>query len=341
MIKIIEILDKKMWENFVLEQENTLFVQSWKYGEFYKKINERYWIFGIFDDNKLVGGSLVLSTHAKRGNYLYLPYGPIMSKKINAEYLKKFSKFLRQFAMKNKFDFVRLSPFIDDTEKNREIFKNAGFKKSPIHALAENTWLLDLNKTEEELLADMKKNHRNLVNRCLKKDVKIVKTKDPKELKDFNRIHDETAKRHNFHRFPDDYVENEFKIFAGNDQALLIKAYLPSGELDSAAIFIYYGNMSAYRHSGSLNLDKKLPTSYLIQWEAIQEALKRGIKIHNFWGVAPDNAGKKHPFRGITHFKKGFGGYQKDLLPCHDLPVSNRYYFAWLIETIRRIRRGF
>ena len=29
------------------------------------------------------------------------------------------------------------------------------------------------------------------------------------------------------------------------------------------------------------------PASYLLQWRAIQDALKRGDSIYNFWGIAP------------------------------------------------------
>jgi lipid II:glycine glycyltransferase (peptidoglycan interpeptide bridge formation enzyme) len=117
---------------------------------------------------------------------------------------------------------------------------------------------------------------------------------------------------------------------------------LPDGRLDGAAVIIYYGNMAAYRHSGSLNLDSRYPTSYLLQWHAIQEAKGRGMEWYNFWGIAPENATKKHPFFGITHFKKGFGGENKKLLYCQDFRINKtRYLLTKIIETIRRIRRGF
>ena len=76
-------------------------------------------------------------------------------------------------------------------------------------------------------------------------------------------------------------------------------------------------------------------------WESIKEAKNRGMKYYNFWGIAPDKARKNHPFYGITHFKKGFGGYKKELLPAQDLPVSVKYWFNWVIETFRSIKRGF
>ncbi|MBT4121180.1 MAG: peptidoglycan bridge formation glycyltransferase FemA/FemB family protein [Candidatus Magasanikbacteria bacterium] len=340
-MEIKQIQDKQEWEEFVLAQPSTIFVQSYKYGDFYESMGESSWIFGIYNSGKLIGGSLVVSTHAKRGDFLYLPYGPILSEKDRGEALEELTKFLKKFAKENKYSFIRVSPFIDDTKESKKIFKKAGYSNAPIHVLAETTWLLDIQKPDEKLLAEMKKNHRNLIRRCERDGIKIEKTSDIKNLGKFNELHDETAKRHNFHRFSDDYVKKEFSVFTPNNEVMLFNAYLPDGRLDSSSVMMFYGNMAAYRHSGSLGLDKKLPTSYLLQWEAIKEAKKRGIKYYNFWGIAPEDAHKKHPFRGITHFKKGFGGFQKDLLHCQDLPVSAKYWVTWVIETIRSFNRGF
>lgn len=345
---IEEIIDKQSWKNFVLQQPNTLFVQSPDYGKFYEEMGERAKIFGIFDEQgNLIGGSLVVSTHAKRGNFLYLPYGPVFGTKIfeNKGVLgntcTKFFEFLKNFAKENNYDFIRVSPFMEETEDIKKMCKKHGFRKAPMHMLAETTWILNLKKTEEELLAGMKKNHRNLIRRCQREGIVIKMTRDDDSLKRFNDMHDEVAKRHDFHRFSRKYIRNEFKIFSPLDEAVIFEARLPDGRLDASSIIMFFGNMANYRHSASLNLDKKIPTSYLIQWEVIKEAKRRGLKQYNLWGIAPDGASKEHPFYGITHFKKGFGGEQKDLVHCQDLPISKKYWFNWVVETFRKYNRGF
>jgi len=339
-MQIREVTDKQEWEEFVLKQDYTLFVQSSHYGNFYEKQGEKSWLFGIYDNNVLVGGSLVVSTHAKRGSFLYLPYGPILDFH-DQEKLIEFTNFLKNFAKENKYEFIRVSPFIDDSPENRGVFKKAGYRNAPMHILAETTWLLDLSLSENDLLKGMKKNHRNLIRRCKREKVQVKKFTNNQGLEEFNRLHEVTSKRHKFHRFSDQYVSNEFNSFVPHEQSLILHAYLSDKTLDSSAVVMYYGNMAAYRHGASLNAYKKIPTSYLLQWEAIKEAKSRGMKWYNFWGIAPEDAPKNHPFKGITHFKKGFGGEQKDLLHCQDLPVSFIYWFNWGIETLRRIKRGF
>lgn len=335
-MQIKQITNREEWENFNLKQPYTLFLQSAKYGDFYRSLGEESWIFGVYREEKLVGGSLVIGIHAKRGNFFFLPYGPVGE----GEW-PHFFLFLKELAKKKKYDFIRVAPFWPKNESNELLFKQMGFRTSPIHILAEETWLLNLEKkTEEELLAKMEKKHRNLIRRCEKEGVRIELTSQEAAIDQFNSLHDATARRHNFFRFPQTFVKNEFLNFAKNNQAVIFNAYLADGRLDSSAVIFYYGKMAAYRHGGSLNLDHKVPTSYLIQWEAIKEAQKRGIEIYNFWGVAPANK-PKHPFAGISHFKKGFGGHEYDLLFCRDLPITPKYWLNWLVETARRIKRGF
>lgn len=343
MITIKQLMTTRefeQWNSFVQEQEFTLFTQSSANGAFYKSLGEQYWIFGMFHGDTLIGGSFVSSVHARRGNFLLLSYGPVLDF-TNKAFVQEFFTFLKKFAKKEGYDFIRVSPFCNNTAEVNKLFRRIGFRKAPMHVLAENTWLLNLEPSEDELLKNMKKNHRNLIRRCEREGVRIETTTNPKNLSRFQDMHDVVAKRHKFHRFSRKFIQKEFDALSGKNNVVLYEAFLPDGQLDSAAIIFYFGNMAAYRHSASLHLDKRIPTSYLIQWHVIQEAKKRGKKWYNFWGIAPTESTKNHPFAGITHFKKGFNGEQKDLLPAQDLPISLKYWFAFAIETLRRIKRGF
>ncbi len=336
--KLVE--HKKEWEDFVLTQKYSIFLQSPEYMEFSEAMGDKYWIIGLYENNRLIGGSVATAVNAKRGRHLVLPYGPL-GDSMNEPQLKTFFEFTKKLAKDNGFSFIRLSPFVKNSESYRNTLKQMGALQAPMHILAEHTWLLDIRASEQKLLSDMNKNHRNLINRCVKEGVKITKTTDADALDRLNSMHNVVAKRHHFHRFSARFVEREFNVFSKKGEALIFEATLPDGRLDASAIIIFYGNMAAYRHSASLQLDKRLPTSYLIQWEAIQEAKKRGIMWYNFWGIAPDGASPKHPFFGITHFKKGFGGTPMELVPCFDIPLTRRYYLTRYFEFFRSMKRGF
>lgn len=336
-----QITDPKVWDSFVQSQVYTLFVQSSYYGKFYEQMGERSMLFGIYEHDVLIGGTLAVTTHAKRGTFLYVPYGPLLPKGREEELLPILIAHIVQFSKKEGVDFIRVSPFIEETDETKRLYKNNAFRDAPIHVLAETTWLLDIQPTEEEILSHMNKNHRNLIRRCEREGVRVVQDTSSEALEDLNKLLNHTVKRHNFVRFSEAYIKNEFTIFAAEDKASIFRAYLPDGTLDAAAIIMFYGNMACYRHSASLGSNSKLPSSYLIQWRVIQEAKQRQMHWYNFWGIAPESAPKHHPFRGITHFKKGFGGFQYNLLHCQDLPLNKKYWMNWGIETIRRIKRGF
>lgn len=325
----------EVWENFVKSQPYTLFVQSPLYGDFYRAMGERAWLLGVYRGDTLVGGSLVLTISAKRGKFLYVPYGPIGS------YDQSFFDELKKLAKRERAHWIRVAPFLEDTPAARQTFKSFGFRDAPIHILAETTWLLPLAGTDDELLANMNKNHRNLIRRCAKEGVRILTSTDAPALARFQDLLDATTTRHGFHRFSRTYIEEEFRTFATRGEAVILEGYLPDGVLDASAIIFFYGTMACYRHGASLGKEKHLPSSYLVQWNAILEAKRRGCSWYNFWGIAPDTAGPRHPFSGITHFKKGFGGRAQQLLRCQDLPLSPKYAVSWLVETGRKLKRGF
>lgn len=326
------------WESFLDKQEYQIFVQSPGYAEFNQSTGDPSFFLGLYENNKLIGGSLVIHVHAKRGDFYYLPYGPLLDYS-QPKQLQSFTDELKALAKKNKINFIRVSPFQDNTAQANQTLKASGYKKAPMHMIAETTWILDLNPSTEDLLKNMRQNHRNLIRRA-ERDGVVVTLSD--KVEDIHKLYDllkETAQRHNFHPYPLDYLIKEFQAFQSKGQARMYLAH-HEGDLLAISVMYFYKNTAVYRHGASNMLKPKVPASYAIQWQAIQDAKDYGCKFYNFWGIAPEDA-KKHPFLGITRFKKGFSGFQKDLLHAHDLPTSWKYIINWTIETIRRMKRGF
>lgn len=340
MLEAKIITNRAVWEEFVSSQEYALFLQSAHYTTFADSRGEKWWIVGLYEDTKLIGGSLIIGVEARRGRHMMLQYGPLLNYE-NEKQLKVFFSFIKELALKEGFGFIRFSPFVAKTSERLTRLKNIGCRLAPMHILAEHTWMLDIAPDEQDLFSAMNKNHRNLIHRCEKEGVKITKTTSQVALDELNEMHNVVAKRHRFHRFSKDFIEKEFHALSTKNNAVIFEARLPDGRIDASAIIVFYGNTAAYRHSASLQLDKRLPTSYLIQWEAIKEAKRRGLKWYNFWGIAPHDADKRHPFYGITHFKKGFGGSELELIPCHDIPLKQTYILTRWFEIFRSIRRGF
>jgi lipid II:glycine glycyltransferase (peptidoglycan interpeptide bridge formation enzyme) len=339
-MEVREITDQKPWEDYVKNHPKGTFLQSLKFGEMNGVLGDKPIALGMYrGDNVLKGVALVIRVKAKRGDFLYIPYGPLLD---DNDLFLEFISYLKELAKKEKVNFIRVSPFIQNTPDNQKLYVSAGFRPSPLHMLAEHLWFLDLEgKEEDEVFVAMEKKHKNLIRRAKKDGVKIrISTLMP-DVDDFLELHDETVKRHHFTPYPRDYFKSQVKLFAKDDEVLVFSAEY-EGKTLASAIVMYYGTMAAYHHGASTSdpAYRKIPASYLMQWTAIQEAMKRKCRLYNFWGIAPDE-NSKHPFYGITHFKKGFGGRRYDLLHCQDLPINKKYLLNWGVETARKWRRGF
>ncbi len=302
--------------------------QSWTWGEVVKAGNHALWRFGWYEGNNLIAVAQVQKVTARRGTFLHVRHGPIVQ---NKKYFKTVLRDLQNLAKKEHAWFIRISPLLEITAENKELYRNLGLHSAPIHAMdAELCWVLDLDKSEEELLAGMRKTTRYEIKRAQKVGVTIVKEAG---LDDFFALYGETSERHGFVRHTG--IAEEVKTF-GSD-AVVFSAIFEKKVLASA-IVLFWGEQAIYHHGASIQ--SKIPASYLIQWDAIREAKKRGKKLYNFWGIAPEGK-ENHPWRGITLFKTGFGGRQMEFMHAQDYPVSPFYVIPKTIESIRKQLKGY
>ncbi len=338
MIKTLLIEDKDIWEKFVLAYPQPSFLQSWNWGQMQENLGKKIFRFGFFQARKLEGACLLIKQEAKRGNYLEIPGGPLLDW-TKPVYLDSFVNLIKQIGFAQHCVFVRLRSQLRETLANRLLLKNLGFVAAPMHLHAEDTLLLDLAKTEEGLLRQMRKNTRYLVKKALKiKDLKVVQSSNAKDIDSLYQLQLETVQRSHFTPFSKNYFLQEFKAFLKDDQIRLFKAVYQK-QILAIALIVFYGSQAIYHYSGSSTGLRKIPASYLLQWEAIREAKKRKLKFYNFWGIAPSNQ-SKHRFAGVSLFKRGFGGEEFSYLHAHDLPLKSKYWLIYLFETLRRVKRG-
>jgi lipid II:glycine glycyltransferase (peptidoglycan interpeptide bridge formation enzyme) len=214
------------------------------------------------------------------------------------------------------------------------MFKQMGLVKAPMHLTAETTWVLPLDPAEDELFKGMRKTTRYLIKKAIKEGVEIKQSTDEKGIEKLYRLQQETVGRKHFVPFSQNYFLAELRSFLPDNIRLFSATY--KGVVLALAMILFYGTEAVYHYSGSSNAHRDVPASYLLQWEVIKEAKKRGFKRYNFWGYT-DNP--KHRFYGPSLFKKGFGGHEEKYMPAYDLVVKPVYWLDWCFETFRRIAR--
>lgn len=342
MLTIEEIKDKRIWEDFICRKNIPYypFFQSWNWGEVQKKLGFNIARRGLFEKSKskkLVGVCLITNINARRGHFLHLRHGPVLPRFLDS-YLDLFISYVKQIARKDRASFLRISPLIEKERAKESFFAGKKFISAPMHNMdAEVCWVLDISIPEDELFKNMRKTHRYLIKKAQSLNIKIIRTKNISKIDSFLDLYRSLSVRKSF--VPHTGIREELNIFGKDDQEELFLAYY-NDTLISAALVAYVGNMAIYRHSASSELYRNIPASYLIQWEAIKEAKKRGINIYNFWGIAPQNK-PRHPWKGLTLFKTGFGGYEKEFIHALDLPLNGWYWKTYGIELFRRWMKGY
>lgn len=339
-MEIREIKEKKFWEEFLINCKKKTFLQSWNWGNFHVSLGNKIWRFGLYQGDKLEAVALVIKISAKRSSFLLVPHGPVAMVENQKEMIQVLKSHLIDLAKKEKVDFIRISPILEKNEANAVLFKELGFRQGPLHYHPESSWKLNIEKSEEEIFNGMRKTTRYLIKQAKNNnDIEIVKGTNIEDLETFYKIHKEVVKIQKFVPFSLEYLKKEFLSFLENDAISLFLAKY-KGQIIAGSFEIFWSDIGFYHHAGLLPKFKKLSVSYLLQWEAIKEAKKRGCWLYDFWGYADPIKNPKHPYAGPTLFKMGFGGHKEEYVKTQDFIISKKYWINYIIETIRRIKRG-
>jgi len=244
-MEIKEILQKNIWEDFLLQCKEKTFLDSWNWDEFNEKMGRKSWRFGIFNDSgNLISVFLVSKIGAKRSTFLFISHGPVILGNISLNEKKDILKIilqnLKELALKEKASFIRISPIWERTKENSEIFKELGFRLSPIHMHPEVTWELDISISEDEILKNMRKTTRYLIRQAEKnKDIEIVKSERLDDLKYFDYVYKETGRRQKFVVYKEEYIKNEFLTFLKDKEICLFLGKY-KGIVAVSAIFVFW-----------------------------------------------------------------------------------------------------
>jgi len=254
---------------------------------------------------------------------LYAPYGPVTDLRLKIEDLRLLSRELqKQFP---DAVFIRIEPKekIVDSRQYTEIRKTQNIQPS-------KTLLINLQKSEEELLVQMHGKTRYNIKVAHKHNVEV---KEELEISIGHGIYFkeaidlicETAKRQGFGTHPFSYYKNLIDFFILNRESE-VKAHLYKAiyqnQLLAAAIMIDFGQTRTFLFGGSSNLHKNVMAPYLLHWQAMLDAKHQALSYYDFWGI--ETSSGETP--GFVRFKLGFGGEAKEYAGAYDI-VNNQFLY--------------
>ena len=285
--------------------------------------------------------ALCIVKAAKRGRYLEIPGGPLLDWE-NQQAAEDILKVLKSLAKAQKCAFIRLRPQLLNNPDNLKKLKALGLRPSPMHLHAEHTVIVDLEKSEADLLAKMRRQTRYEVRRAEKLKIKVDSISADKPsfkelLNEFFKTQQKTAMRQRF--VPPSKKELEAECSAFSRNAVLYVAKTEEGNPIAYGLILKWGKEADYFEAASTDLNHKLPGAYALLWQAMKDLNAEGYKRFNLWGIAPEGQ-PHHRYAKVTTFKTGFGGDIVNFVPAHDLVISKIKYLPDLvIETARKRRR--
>ena len=333
-MNIITAENQKQWDDFITSHEEANFLQSWDFYEFHIARGKTVVRKLVLDDDKIIGAYAGVVETAKRGRYMAIAGGPIIDWK-NKKLINAVFEDIKAEGKKNNCVFVRVRPQLELSDKSLNLMKKLGLKRAPMFLSVEYAGILDLTKSEEEILAGASQGFRRKLRKAEKNEITIETSKDPAIVKTFYEIEVKHAQRQKFIAFSEDFLTKQFAAFAKNDEVIMYTAK-KDGENLAQNFMIFYGNEASYHYGTSTDLGTKYSAAPLLHMEAMREARNRGIKRYNLWGIVGLDE-TKHRFYGVSEFKRSFGCEELKYTPAHDMILNkSKYLVNKTVETIRK-----
>jgi peptidoglycan pentaglycine glycine transferase (the first glycine) len=341
-MQLVEVLEsqKATYNNFVATAESGSFLQSWEWGQWQKNLGRETYRFFLTDNSEITGAIQLIKMPLPFGKYyLYAPYGPVVGGKLEIlnsklETIFKELKFKFPDAVFFRFEFKGFSDFVFRAS-------DLSFKKT-LNIQPAKTLIIDLNKSEEQLLADMHHKTRYNIRVAQKHGVEIkdefsVSIGNGLFAKEAVALIFQTSKRQGYKGYGIDYYEKMIDALAIKNVSLGLKLHIYkaiyNSKLLASAIMIDFGKTRTFLFGGSADENKNVMAPYLLHYKAMLDAKTLGLNFYDFWGVETS----KGEVPGFVRFKLGFGGIVKQYAGAYDSFSKSLSY--GLYKIFRKIKR--
>ncbi|MCL1804066.1 MAG: peptidoglycan bridge formation glycyltransferase FemA/FemB family protein [Eubacteriaceae bacterium] len=253
---------------------------------------------------------------------LYVPYGPFLTKEgIFADSLEH----IEDEAKKMKLDFIRVEPTgkLGATDTDMFVPGHSDLKEG-VMVQPQNTIINDLTCTEDELLMKVSRESRRWYQKSQKRGIQYSTAYNPEDIEYFIEMIHDVALRTSLQPYNDGYYRLMAQQLFSERVAGVHFAELDGKKIASIVFFMTNETMY-YAYAGSFTEYRKIsPATGLVVY-AMLSAKRLGCRSFDFFGCAPkhvmESEGIEHPWKGLTEFKRRFGGDYYDYPGSYELPL--------------------
>ena len=392
-------MENRTWNSLICNLPNPHFLQTYEWGQ----VKARYgWtpLYAIWGaDGKWnvesapgqlstfrspVAAALILKRQILRNGFaarvsiLYSPKGPLLDW-ANEDLRNRVLNDLQSLAKKHGAIFLKMDPDVvlgkgvpsggdDVVDSNGQSIlsdlKRRGWRYSSDQIQFQNTVLIDLRLSEQEMLARMKQKTRYNMRLAEKKGV-ALRIGTSKDFEVLYQMYADTSVRDGFVIRDEGYYKTVWTTFMANESSPISNLQSPIPNLQAppsdshspttnpqvpfaepliaevtnepvaAIIVFYFAGRAYYVYGMSRDRHREKMPAYLLQWEAIKRAKAKGCTVYDLWG-APDVFDASDSLWGVYRFKEGLGGQVVRTLGAWDF-APNRLWYKLYSEVIPRL----
>ncbi len=320
-------------------------LQSYEWGEFREKTGVKVIRQGFFTKENMTSGFQLTIHPIPHSPFTigYLPKGELPGKELLKE-LKKIGK-------EEKCIFIQLEPNVIASQISNFKFQisNLELRQAAHPLFTKYNFVLDITKSEDELLKNMHQKARYNIKVAQKNGVAVVEDNSKKAFEAYLKLTHETTERQKFYAHTEEYHKKMWGALQGqNLDKNKLSAHLLTakykGKILTAWILFVFKDTLYYPYGASSSENREVMSSNLMMWEAIRFGKKLGLKKFDMWGALGPNPDKNDPWYGFHSFKQKYGPEHVEYMGSFDLivnPVSYKFYkiadkLRWLMLRLKK-----
>jgi len=325
-INIADHSDAHIWNSHISHP-----LQSWEWGEFRKKMGIDV-VRLILKKTTVISQCWEVTFHPIPFTPFtigYFPKGPTP----DSHMIKELIKLGKQ---KNAL-FIQLEPNIENNSNfDLSTYTRIAHLKPAHHPLfTKYTFILDLTKSEEELLKNMHNKTRYNIRLAQKHGVVIKEDSSDTAFMAYLQLSEETTQRQGFYAHNRTYHQTMWNSLKQNGVAKLFTATY-NNEILTAWIIFCLNDTIYYPYGASSRNHREVMAPNLMLWELIRWGKKHGFQKFDLWGAIGPNPDIHDSWYGFHRFKEGYNPTLIEYKGSYDLIIHPFLYTLYCISnTIR------
>lgn len=312
-------------------------LHTWEWGEFQEGEGHKVYRLGIFDDNKMIGGYTVSFHKIPKTDY---SVGTILrGPRVDQDMIDN----IKKIAVEENAIFVKFEPDVyqktfdaNNNPSTHEVDMSfQGLEISPKVAFYPYSYIIDLTKTEEELLASMHSKTRYNIKIANRHGVVVEEKTDDSGFETYLKLLFDTTKRQGFYLHSQSYHRNLWKILKPTKMVHIFIASYQDQPLSAFMIYTHHDKLY-YPYGASSDQNRQVMAPNLLMWEVIKFGRSLKLKSFDMWGSLGPNAHETEQGYGFHRFKQGYGGQLVQFVGTYDLVINpNLYKIYNLVDKYR------